>query len=235
MSDPFDDLRQERAALTAVFARDLRSPLSAIVANLSFLEGCVAESDPEAGAVFGELRVSCDEFQRMVDNGEAIARLEQSPRAEAADPVVDLVPAIRAALKAMSPSAAIAQVELRTELQTEAAFVRAPPALLELLLRNLFANGITHARRGGWACLAVQRHPDSAINLTLRDPGGSFGDLAVTFARERQAEVKTAHRGRYARGLNPYLLGIVTARLGARAVATHDGSGSEFSLTFPPV
>lgn len=235
MSEAFDDLRRERAALTAVFARDLRSPLSAIVANLSFLEGCVAESDPEAGAVFGELRVSCDEFQRMVDNGEAIARLEESAPPTAPDPVVDLVPAVRAAVTAMSASAVIAQVELRTELQTEVALVRAPPGLLELLLRNLFANGITHARRGGWASLSLHRLANGAARVTLRDPGASFGDLALTFARERQAEVKTAHRGRYARGLNPYLLGIVATRLGASAAATHDGSRSEFSLTFPPV
>lgn len=235
MTDPLDDLRQERADLTAVFARDLRSPLSAIVANLSFLEGCVAESDPEAGAVFGELRVSCDEFQRMVDNGEAIARLEGSGLPDAADPVVDLVAAIHAAFSVMSASAAIAQVELRTELESDVAMVRAPPALLGLLLRNLFANGITHARRGGWASLSLHRLSDGATRVTLRDPGASFGDLSLTFARERQAEVKTAHRGRYARGLNPYLLGIVATRLGARAVASHDGSQSEFSLTFPPV
>jgi signal transduction histidine kinase len=235
MSDPLDDLRRERAALTAVFARDLRSPLSAIVANLSFLEGCVAESDPEAGAVFGELRVSCDEFQRMVANGEAIARLEGSALPDVADPVVDLVPAIRAAFTAMSASAAIAQVELRTELQSDVAMVRAPPALLELLLRNLFANGITHARRGGWASVSLHRLSDGAAQVTLRDPGASFGDLSLTFSRERQAEVKTAHRGRYARGLNPYLLGIAAARLGARAEASHDGSRSEFSLVFPAV
>lgn len=234
MSDPFDDLRHERAALTAVFARDLRSPLSAIASNLSFLESCVAESDPEAGAVFGELRVSCDEFQRMVDNNEAIARLEGSPPSEVADPVVDLVPAMRAALTAMSPSAAIAQVELRIDLQTDAARVRAPSGLLDLLLRNLFANGITHARRGGWASLSLQQLAHGPVRLTLRDPGVSFGDLSLTFSRERQAEVKTAHRGRYARGLNPYLLGIAAARLGASAAATHDGSRSEFSLTFPP-
>jgi signal transduction histidine kinase len=235
MIDPFDNLRRERAALTAVFARDLRSPLSAIVANLSFLEGCVAESDPEAGAVFGELRVSCDEFQRMVDNGEAIARLEVSAPLTGADPVTDLVPAVRAALTAMSGSAAIAQVDLRTELRTDVALVRAPPVMVELLLRNLFANGITHARRGGWAVLSLHRRADGAVELTLRDPGVPFGDLALTFSRERQAEVKTAHRGRYARGLNPYLLGIVAARLRASVVATHDGSQSELSLTFPPV
>ena len=235
MSDPLDDLRHERADMTAVFARDLRSPLSAIVANLSFLESCVAESDPEAGAVFGELRVSCDEFQRMVDNGEAIARLEGSGLPNVADPVVDLVPAIRAAFTMMGASAAIAQVELRTELEMDRAMVRAPPVLLGLLLRNLFANGITHARRGGWASLSLHRLSDGATRVTLRDPGASFGDLSLTFSRERQAEVKTAHRGRYARGLNPYLLGIAAARLGARAVASHDGSQSEFSLTFPPV
>ncbi len=235
MSGPVDDLRRERAALTAVFARDLRSPLSAIVANLSFLEGCVAESDPEAGAVFGELRVSCDEFQRMVDNGEAIARLEANAPLVDADPVVDLVPAVRAAVDAMQASAAIAQVELHAEIQTEAAPVRTPPALLELLLRNLFANGITHARRGGWASLSVHRLADGAARVILRDPGPSFGDLSLTFARDRQAEVKTAHRGRYARGLNPYLLGITAARMRATATATHDGSRSEFSLTFPPV
>lgn len=234
MSESFDDLRRERADLTAVFARDLRSPLAAIMANLSFLEGCVAESDPEAGAVFGELRVSCDEFQRMIDNGEAISRLEGSPAPAPPDPVVDLVPALRAAAAAMGASAAIAQVELRAEVQTEVAPVRAPPGLLELLLRNLFANGITHARRGGWASLSLHRLANGAARLTLRDPGASFGDLSLTFARERQAEVKTAHRGRYARGLNPYLLGIVAARLGASADASHDGGQSEFSLTFPP-
>ncbi|MFO0624297.1 MAG: hypothetical protein U0325_01670 [Polyangiales bacterium] len=233
MSETLDELRAERAALTAVFARDLRSPLAAIVANLSFLEGTIGESDPEAGAVFSELRVSCDEFQRMVDNGETIARLEVAPAAATADPVIDLVPAVRAALAAMRGSAGIAQVELRVELRTEAAPVRAPTALVELLLRNLFANGITHARRGGWASLSLQVLADGAVRLALRDPGPSFGDLALTFARERQAEVKTSHRGRYARGLNPYLLGIAATRLGAVAAATHDGNQSEFSLTFP--
>lgn len=231
----FDDLRRERTALTAVFARDLRSPLSAIVANLSFLEGCVAESDPEAGAVFGELRVSCDEFQRMVDNGEAIARLEEGPPPTAPDPVVDLVPAAQAAIAAMRGSAAIAQVELRAELRTDDARVRAPQGLVELLLRNLLANGITHARRGGWVSLSLARLSDGSARVILRDPGASFGDLSLTFARDRQAEVKTTHRGRYARGLNPYLLGVVAARLSARAEATHDGSQSEFTLTFPPV
>jgi signal transduction histidine kinase len=232
-AEDLDAWRRGQAALAQLFGHDFRSPLSAITANLAYLEQGAVSDDEETVAVFSELRVSCDEFLRMVENQEVIGQLAASAAPSPADPLTDLIPCARAAVERVLPGAGISGVSLDFEAGAQAAMVRGPAPMLDLLVRNVASNGVTYARRNGRVRVRAELTADGAARLVMTDPGAAFGDPAAVFAREQQADLKHSRRGRYSRGLGPYLIGLVARRLGAAITADHDGAQSVLAITFP--
>lgn len=225
--------RRTQSELAAVFAHDLRSPLSAISANLAFLAKGVGDGDPEAATVFDELAVSCDELLRMIENTEVIGELAHGEAPEADAVTADLAAVARAAVERVRPSAALSGVTLALDAPEAPVVVRAPPRRLDALVRNLVSNGATWAKRGNTARITVDRDADGSPRVTLRDPGPAFGEPAEAFARERQAHLKNARAGRYSRGLGPYVIGLAAKALGATLASSHDGQTSTLTVTLP--
>lgn len=232
--DDLERWRRSQAELAQLFGHDLRSPLGAITANLSYLEQGVGPEDPDAASVFSELAVSCDELLRMIENSEVIGQLSLDDNALDRGARADLVAAVRAAAERVRPPASLASVTVALEAGASSATVRSPAALLDLFARNVIMNGVTHARRNGVVRVRVEAAPSGAARLVMRDPGPSFGDPAVSLSREQQAHLKTTRQGRYSRGLGPYFIGLVARRLGATVAADHDGTTSTLTVTFPP-
>lgn len=213
--------------LAMLVAHDLRNPLAAIVANLSFLEMVVAEEDRDAQESLRDLRQSADVILRVVDNYAAVARLE-SPRAvKIARQAVALGPVFAAVAKKHAH-------EARLTLETPPAglAVLAEPGLVEALVDNLACSAIRQVRKGFGARLGARAEGAWAA-ITLEDEGTPLRGDGSEFTREAQPGLRQARSGWYGPGAGLYVVGLVARAFGGAVRGAQEGGASRVTVTLP--
>lgn len=153
---------------TADAAHELRNPVAAIRAQA---EAALGGGDPRAS--LENIAASATRLSRLVDQLLALARLDaraMSPGAGDTGRVeVDLVRLTRQTLAELAPAALErgASIEL---VAPDAALVRADPALLPVVIRNLVDNAVTHGGPGAQVTVSVGVQ-DGRVALAVSDDG----------------------------------------------------------------
>lgn len=226
------DRAADRAAVAKLFAHDFKNPISALAANLSYLQLSLAETS-------GEMRESIDDsvfavgvLMHLIDNYVVVARLEAGEHVEPTPvPVAQLVEAAaRASREVISPG----QVEIRVEGPVPDALCVVEVPYAAAVLKNLLVAGAAQAMGGGRVTLRAEAAPGS-VRFSACDTGpivdeAHRGDLLT---REFQCRSKSLPGARYARGLGLYLVGRGAEFLGGRAeVGVRDGL-AEIAVILP--
>lgn len=222
------DVARTQYVLAQMLAHDMRNPLAAIVANLSFLDHACRNADRDVRETIADLQESANVLHHLVENLVTIAALE-APDAGSHRVRVSLREVARAAVQAVAPNS---RVSVRVDEWGPDAEVLADASKLVLAATHLALNGVRHSQQGAEVVLSVERRGGHAA-LTLSDEGTPFGPPEEHFTREAQVDMKLRPGSRYERGLGLYLVGLVAQVYDGTIETARDGTRSIVRVWFP--
>lgn len=217
-----EDASQEatklRAELSKLFVHDLKNPISALSANLSFLEAALGdESDDVRGAV-GDSVLAVQMLLRFSENLNLIARLEAREQAETTPIPLDTF--LKAAVRRNEDFADSAGIELEIGNATPERSANWPVRYAELILDNLILSAVRHSPPGGRVSIeaSFEREQPLEVVFKVADRGRPVAEecKAELLSREGQSTAKNRPDTRYGRGLGLYAAGLAIETMGGR-------------------
>jgi two-component system OmpR family sensor kinase len=217
--------------LTELVAHDMRNPMAAIVANLSFLDSAYDGNDNEVRETLSDIRLSSEMLLRLVENSVAVARLESPSAVMISRGPVDLAVMASGAVERNLPNARSVQVELSLEAPVGTPIALGDRGLFELMAQNMVANAVTHSRRRQHVRVRAEATDAEAV-LVVSDEGPAFHG-PEDFGREAQSRLKLETDARYSRGLALYVVGLVTHVFGGTIRTSREDNRTVVRLSFP--
>ncbi len=204
--------------LLALFAHDLRNPLSALLTNLSFVESLPAvRSDESLAGALGDCVVASDTLRRLISNLDVVALLLEGLEAHprhfgVAELVRDCVGQFESTASMQGSSFAVDEGPSGLE-----AF--ADPDLSARALENLLSGALTHGPPSRPIAVRVAREAPDFVRVEVEDGGRPVppAEREALFSAEGQLR---AHAGaaRYGRGLGLFVAAAAAASLGGEIV-----------------
>lgn len=176
---------EDRRALMAGLAHDLRTPITAI-------DGCIELLSDESRAetrradYVSLIKTSASTEEELALNLDQLATLSSSEQLHELDDI-DVSEASRAAISLAAPIAELKGVALRFEVEPSIA-ARGNAALLRRALLNLCDNAIRHTPTGGSVTVAVRRAGDDSVSLEVSDSGHGIADVERSRLFDRMSE-----------------------------------------------
>ena len=231
MPDSYDP--KTISELLALFAHDLRNPLSALHSNLGFVASSIDAEQRDLHEALRDALISCEGLAHLIDNlevfGRGITESSAAPRPTALGP---LLTEQLGKCRSMADSHGVALMLVAPP--PSGVRVLANPELLACCLSNLIRNSIQHA--SGNEPVRISVYVEAATcRVLVEDDGTPVPQAAreTVFTATGQLQAKNSPGIRYARGL-----GLLCARLAADAAGltleAHEraaGSGAAFSVT----
>ena len=218
----------EQRRFVADASHELRTPLAVM---RSELEVNLRERGlpPEARATLQSVHEEIESMGAMVEDLLTLARADEGQLVLILEPT-DLHASATRVREALEAVAATASVDVRIE--GDGALVLADRRRIEQVLRNLTANAITYAGRGGHVVISTWTEEGSAT-CSVRDdgPGISAAARPHVFDRFFRADPSRA-RGGAGLGL-AICREIVVAHGGQIHVSSEEGRGSTFIFAIP--
>ncbi len=231
-SSEFNRWRLIQTKLDKLFVHDLKNPISALSANLSFLDtALVGEAEEVRGAVSDSILAS-EMLLRFAENLNLIAMLEAGEKYGVSQVGLDTF--VQMAVQRNKKFAGSAGVRLEIAEPLANAFVNCQYRYAELALENLILSAVRHSPQGGEVIISSTATADEA-RISVCDHGRPVSDekIQAIFSREEQSEAKKHSGSRYGRGLGIYAVGLAVKALEWEiAVGTKNGM-TEFALVFP--
>lgn len=215
---------QERERrFTADVAHELRTPVTALVAEASLLREHVAELPAQARRPAELLVGDVVRLRQLVDALMEISRLDGG-REVVRDQPVDLVEVVRAIIAARGWGEQV-------RFDAPPVMVHTDPRRLERVLANLIANAVEHGGAGVEVRLGPAGPAVVRVDVADRGPGIAPEHLPHLFDRFYKADPARASAGSG--------LGLAIARENARLIGagievrSEQGVGTEFRVTLP--
>jgi len=227
-----EQLQQEKEVLTSLLVHDLRAPLGAVKANLSFLKGEVGPLADEdvTEAVTESLQVT-DRLSGMIGDLLNITKLESGAFQVQLDDVLANT-TLQALGKQLAPQAK--SRNLKISVHTEDFSFEGDAALLMRTLENLSSNALRYTPAGGRVHLEARREGDQVV-LAVRNDGTPIppSARATLFDKFTQGDDPKANR-RAGWGLGLYFCKLcVEAHHGTIGIEDAPGWPTSFVLRLP--
>jgi signal transduction histidine kinase len=230
MADRLDAIDRQRRDLTNDVAHELRTPLTNLRCHLEALTEGVTPFTPDAAQA---LLDDVGHLQRIVDDLADLARADAGQLALSVEAVA-LAPAVAGLARVMHARLAAAGVTLQVEDLAPMPLLRADPARLTQVLRNLLENAVTHTPRGGVIRVSASPGP-GRVGIVVADsgPGIPAEHLGHVFDRfYRTDPSRTRATGGAGLGL-AIVRQIVELHGGRVRVTSPPGSGAAFAIDWP--
>jgi signal transduction histidine kinase len=235
MSETNDSLTQWRliqSKLNKLFVHDLKNPISALSANLSFLETALARESEEVRGAVSDSILAADMLLRFAENLNTISMLEAGEECNQNE--MSLKTFILVTTDRNKKFAESAGVRLQLEEPLADASLVCQLRYAELALENLILSAIRHSPQGGEVAVSTVVTGDEAV-ISICDLGRPVSEenAEKLFTREAQSEAKKHTGSRYGRGIGLYAADLAAKALkGKLTVGTRNGM-TEFALVFP--
>jgi signal transduction histidine kinase len=225
MLDRIESSMHQLHTITDSLAHDLRSPLTAVRANLerSLTQPHSDDSVESVAAAIEELDRLTELLTTSLDVAESRAdalRLERKP--------IDLDNAVRRVADLYAP--VMADQGLHVELHSDGpVFASCDAGLLHRMLGNLFDNAIKHVPPGATVALRLERRADDAL-LVVEDDGPGFMPEVAGHLFERRAKGS----GSAGHGMGLAFVQAVARSHGGQATAwNRPQGGAHIAITLP--
>ncbi|GAA4379820.1 sensor histidine kinase [Paeniglutamicibacter cryotolerans] len=227
VSDVMDALNTKDAFLSSV-SHELRTPLTSIIGYLELVA-----DDPELpAAAAGHLAVATRNSNRLLHLVNDLLTSASVLR-EIRFTDMDLSETVLASIESARPHAAVAGIELVSELPAMLVAL-ADPLRVAQIADNLISNALKYTCSGGTVTVSLEAGPEQAV-LRVRDTGRGMNpdELALLFTRfyrtdsARRAAVPGAGLGL------SITRELVAAHHGQIEVASAPGVGSTFTVHLP--
>ena len=223
-----DRYREEMAALVV---HDLKSPLTAVVANIEFMRDELPRARVDALEAAGDALAAATRLSSMIGTLLDTARLEQRQLTLAAT-LIHPRGLVKAVFSERTRQAIARGVDLQNRID-QSAVVRADDALLRRMLENLIDTAIRHTPRGGRVEANAMKRPHTlALSVATTGPAIDEAErerLFEKYGRPGESETSTSKVG----------LGLHFCRLAAEAhggrvdIESSDGYPTVFVVELP--
>jgi two-component system OmpR family sensor kinase/two-component system sensor histidine kinase BaeS len=235
MTEELARAEQQRRALTADVAHELRTPIHILQGNLEGMLDGVYEASPEQlNAMLEETHL----LSRLVEDLRTLSLAESGQLALHVQTfsALDLLEDVKTSF---SSQAAAAEVALRVECRAseDQLTLTADPDRLDQVLSNLVANALRHTPAGGSIVLGVESlAPQAALRLTVQDTGSGIAptDLPFIFDRFWRGDRSRTRQEGAGSGLGLAIARqLVQAHAGQITVQSQPGLGTAFTIDLP--
>ena len=221
-----------QSKLNKLFVHDLKNPISALSANLSFLETALTQEPEEVMGAISDSILATEMLLRFAENLNLIAMLEAEESCGISQ--VNLEALLLAIVKRNQKFANSAglRIEIAGPLVNKSMAFQYRYA--ELAIENLILSAIRHSPQGSEVIVGSALEGEK-VRIFVRDHGRPVNEELVEalLTREAQAEAKKNSGSRYGRGLGLYAVGLAAKALhGEIKMGLGDGM-TEFSLILP--
>lgn len=218
------DPTARRAAIAKMYAHDLRNPISALTANVSYLQAEMTETSAEVRGAVDDCALSLGVLRHLVDNYVLIARLEAGEHVVASP--LPLRQFTSAALQSSRELVSAAEVDLRLEGEVPDAICTFELPYATLVLKNLLLASAAHAVGAGGKVTLRVTVDRGRVRFSVCDAGQivdeAYRDSLLTL--DLQLRAKALPGVRYSRGFGLYAAGLGAAFLGGEtSVGVRDG------------
>lgn len=234
MAESLGDVEAQRVQMIGNVSHELRTPLTGL---RGYLEGLLDGLFPSNSETFGHMYQEVRRMQRLVDDLQAISRVEAG-QFDLDIQNFDLIPVVQRVVGQMQPQVQVDGIELSTDLP-DALDVYADVDRTAQVLVNLLSNANRYTNEGGEIMVTVRTTERFAI-VDVRDTGIglSTDDQQHIFDRFYRADPSRA-RGS-AQDVGGSGIGLTIARHfswamgGSLSVQSEGiGTGSLFTLSLP--
>jgi signal transduction histidine kinase len=230
MAESLQRSEENRRAMTADIAHELRTPLAVQRAHLeAFQDGIYPPTSENLNSVLEQNLL----LSRLVDDLRTLA-LADAGQLSLDFQAVDLIVIAQGSIDQFALQAEAHQVKLRLESRGQCRTIVADPARLGQILGNLLSNALRYTPTGGQITITVNCL-DEALKLTVHDSGSGISEESLPHVFER------FYRGDRSRSRSEggSGLGLAIARQLAQAhggdlsASNHPQGGAMFTLSLP--
>ena len=178
-----------QSRLNKLFVHDLKNPISALSANLSFLEtALVGEPEEVRGAVSDSILAS-EMLLRFSENLNLIAMLEFEEKTSVSQ--ISLKDFVSSVVRRNNKFSESAGIRLEIDEPLEEAPIVVQYRYAELAVENLILSAVRHSPQGSEVRISTSVRQDEAV-ISVRDHGRPVEEELVSnlFKRDTQAEAK---------------------------------------------
>lgn len=225
---------RKKDSFIALLAHELRNPLAPIRNGLQVLR--LAEGDEQAMVRAREMMDrQLSHMVRLIDDLLDISRITTN-KMELRKRTVTLAEVVHSGIEGAGHLIANAGHELQVDIPAEEVVLNADLTRLAQVLSNLLTNSAKYTPRGGKISVSARRVAREAqISITDTGLGIPEKELPRIFDMFRQLDRKT-ERNTGGLGIGLALVkGLVEMHGGSVAVASIEGQGSTFTVSFPVI
>lgn len=224
--------RATQSKLNKLFVHDLKNPISALSANLSFLETALLSEPEDVRGALSDSVLAAEMLLRFAENLNLISMLEVGENCGMSQIGLDAF--VRSVVRHNQKFANSAGIRLEIEEPLADASLVFQYRYAELVVENLILSAIRHSPQGSEVIVATSVHEPN-IKISVFDHGrpvqGEFSQSLLT--RESQAEAKKHSGSRYGRGLGLYAVGLAAKALNGEIEMSFREEMTEFALVIP--
>jgi PAS domain S-box-containing protein len=217
----------------AVVSHELRTPLNAVLGWARMLADGNLDAESTRRAVH-VIERNAQAQARLIDDLLDVSKF-LAGQTSLERRLVEIEPAVRAALEAVEPVASPRGIKINARVQSSGTRVQADPQRLEQIVLNLLANAVKFTPDGGNVAVDVTTTP-ACVEIRVSDSGQGIdpSELELVFEPFWQAD-KTHTRTHGGLGLGLAIVRhLVVAHGGSvRAVSDGPGLGSAFVVELP--
>jgi signal transduction histidine kinase len=228
-----DDAKDD---FVSTVSHELRTPLTSIIGSIELLEdGMAGELEPAQKQMIDVIERNAERLLAMANDLLTLASYESAVQPVSRLEPLDLREVVRASHASVIGLLVSRHLDLRAELPDEAVVVLGESAYLERALTNLLSNAIKFTRDGGLVTTRLTVAGDRTCRLSVTDtgvgiPADEVQDVFQRFFRSSNVR-EDAIQGT---GLGLSIVrSIVERHHGHIDVASRQGEGTSFTITFP--
>ncbi|MBN2717741.1 MAG: HAMP domain-containing histidine kinase [Deltaproteobacteria bacterium] len=232
MSDDLEKWVNVQTGLAKLYVHDFKNPISAISANLSYLEAVLHEADEDVVGAVHDSTVALKMLLHMVDNYLNISRLESREPIESVPLPLDRF--IEEAMNRIGKMFTSPEPLLAVTGQIPSEMCFWPVAYARLAVENLLLQALHNTPASGRVMFSVGVDA-GVVEFVVMDSGVVIdpGFYAHTFSREFQMEAKSHEHARYGRALAMYAIGLSSEVMGGSVRVESKNGQQQFVLRLP--
>jgi len=215
----------------ALMVHDLKNPLAALMANLTYVRTARGLPDAAAEAI-DDCLLSAEALGLLIENLATVSRCEAGELHVAGEASVEEV--LRAVDARMKRYAGAAEVPLETSCAPGCGSVAISAPLLALAIENLVASSISYAPSRSAVRLRAERH-GARVRISVEDDGPELAEAMrpLVFDLDGQARLKGAAGARYGRGFGLFVASAIAKAGGGALEVPPRTAGCSLELVLP--
>ena len=230
MADSIQNAEQNRQAMTADIAHELRTPLAVQRAQLEALQDGIYPPTNENLTALLEQNI---QLTRLVTDLRTLA-MADAGQLQLEKTLTDLGRLTARVADQFKPKAAEQGIDIQFSQQSSCPNVSVDPGRFEQIIGNLISNALRYTPENSWVKIVLDCQNNFAV-LSIRDNGPGISEEAQEkiFERFYRADPSRSRAGGGS-GLGLAIARQLTeAQDGTLSVRNHPGGGAEFQLRFP--